>query len=208
MSYKFYCPGILQDVRMLFLYLILALISFNASAEKVKLSKRYIFALKGVGVEATADGVVHYLKSISPDNKGKVDNLIKLLVQGDPFDRLSARKQLLNLNVLALRAVKEAEKSDDPELRKSAGMILEKLQVYEPGWVIEASLQTMAVLKPPGSLSLILKTGVYCSNDFLKELFIKTVYSIASEEDVQLLSLQLFPTNACGHVLLVIFFVL
>lgn len=131
-------------------------------------------ALRGAGIDPTADGVVKYLRSLGPtdENRALANSLVRQL--GDEsFDRREEayeglRRLLPTLRALAGDAIDKASASNDLEIQSRARRLMREAASSEARYVLRLVLMQAVKLKAPGTAAAVLPLAEFFTEPTLR----------------------------------------
>lgn len=157
-------------------------------AEKAHVNP-YAELLQKHGVEPTPDGVIDYLKRISPTQEriARVDTLIEQLGASNYWKRHAAQTELKDMGLVAEAAVTRATDTADPELAVRARHIHKSFESGENANLLYAVLKTIS-LQSPKKAAPVLAILPLCKKPFLLDAATETLCNISGPDDRALLT--------------------
>jgi len=155
------------------------------SAQENPFIGQYLTLLKQGGIAATKEELGAYLRQHHPSPLGKTPSaeLIKQLGDDDFLVRETAMQKLMRATAREMSSLEAAAKSQDPEVRWRAKMVLEQTSKPKSDLLYAAFVvihnQRIAGLTPE-----ILGCAPVCSSDHLKQSMIRALEATAVVGDV------------------------
>ena len=141
------------------------------------------------GISPDAKGVTAYLERVRPSAEAtrRVSKLIRDLGDGSFRVREAAENKLATMGLIAEHAVKEAARSDDPEVITRAKSILKKFSVSDDIMILHAAIKTVGLTKPKEAVSLLFDIIPLCASRHLRYAVDEALLITVKEGDKKLL---------------------
>lgn len=146
----------------------------------------YYHTLEAADIKPTAEGILAHLAVLAPTEAvlKQMDNLVRQLGSNAFAERKKAQSQLTALGILAESRVKEATKSEDPEIAERAQDVLKQWSTSSADTVLQACFRLLAALKPAKAVPAVLGVLPLCAKPYLGSMAEEALLTLAKTNDL------------------------
>lgn len=141
------------------------------------------------GIEPNHESIARYLQSLFPDDakRDRIERLVALLGSRDPAARDHAVRELMRLGPTPLAALERAAKSEKPEVRRQARMLLESADRHRTAETLFSVFRVIRARKISGLVPELLRVIPIATDSHVRHEARGALVASARTEDLDLL---------------------